>query len=151
MTDIWYPHVTVATIVENEGKFLTVKETSNGNTVLNQPAGHLEANETLFEAAIRETLEETAWHVELKELIGLYLYTSPHNSTTYFRVLFSANAISREKEFELDDGIIDAQWLTLDQIKSKKDELRSPMVLSCIEDYLAGKRLPLDTIRHLLP
>lgn len=151
MTDIWYPHLTVATIVENQGKFLIVKEVSDGETVLNQPAGHVEKGETLFEAAIRETLEETAWHVTLEGLVGFYLYTSPNNSTTYFRVLFAASAIEREDVVKLDEGIIEAQWLTLDEVRQNQGHLRSPMVLSCIEDYLRGKRLPLDAIQHIQP
>ena len=146
MTDLWYPHLTVATIVENDGKFLIVKEISNGQVVLNQPAGHLDKNETLGDAAVRETLEETGWHVQVDALVGFYLYTSPQNNTTYFRALFTALALTKEPNYILDDGILDAQWLSLEEIKQQQSMLRSPMVLTCIKDYLAGKRLPLSSI-----
>lgn len=149
MTDLWYPHLTVATIVEKNGKFLIVKELSDGKVVLNQPAGHLDENETLFDAAVRETLEETGWHVKVEALVGFYLYSSPTNNTTYFRALFTAAALNEEANYTLDDGILEAQWLSLEEIKQQQSILRSPMVLTCIEDYLAGKRLPLDTISHV--
>ncbi|MEZ5524272.1 MAG: NUDIX hydrolase [Pseudomonadales bacterium] len=145
----WYPHLTVATIVESDGKFLMVKEISDGDVVLNQPAGHVDENETLFEAALRETLEETGWHVELEYLVGFYCYTSPNNGTTYFRALFAAKALQREPDYQLDEGILEAHWLSLEEVKRQQAMLRSPMVVSCIEDYLSGKRIPLDSITHV--
>lgn len=150
MTDLWYPHLTVATIIENQGNFLMVKEISDGKTVINQPAGHLEKDETLMEAAVRETLEETGWHVNIDTLIGFYLYNSPHNKVTYFRALFAATAIRHDKDRALDNGILEASWLNIEEIKDRTEMLRSPMVLQCIEDYQNGKRLPLDSISHLL-
>jgi len=149
MTDLWYPHLTVATIIENNGNFLMVKEVSDEKIVFNQPAGHVDKDETLFEAAVRETLEETGWHVNIDTLVGFYLYTSPENETTYFRALFAATAISHDKDRELDDGILEAPWLSREQVKEQSNMLRSPMVLQCIDDYLNGKRLPLDCISHL--
>jgi len=149
MSDLWYPHLTVATIVENNGNFLMVKEVSDGKTVFNQPAGHVDKDETLFDAAVRETLEETGWHVKIDTLVGFYLYTSPRNKTTYFRALFSATAICHDKGRELDVGILEAPWLSREQVKEHADMLRSTMVLQCIDDYLSGKRLPLDCISHL--
>ncbi len=149
MTDAWHPHLTVAVIVEVGGKFLIVKEISDDKVVLNQPAGHVEENETLFEAAQRETLEETGWHVRIESLVGFYLYRSPDNNTTYFRTLFSAAPLKKESNATLDDGILEAQWLSLEEIQQQQSMLRSPMVLTCIEDYLAGKRLPLEYISHL--
>lgn len=149
MTELWYPHLTVATIVESNNKFLIVKELSDGQVVLNQPAGHVDENETLFEAATRETLEETGWHVNVDALIGFYMYTSPGNGTTYFRALFAATALEQEPGYTLDEGIIEAQWLSLEDIRQQVAILRSPMVLQCVEDYLAGRRLPLDCISHM--
>jgi len=149
MTELWYPHLTVATIIEDNGNFLMIKEISKGKTVLNQPAGHVEKDESLPEAARRETLEETGWHVTIDALVGFYLYTSPLNQTTYFRALFAASAINHDVERALDDGILEASWLSLEQIKEQSEMLRSPMVLQCIEDYQNGKRLPLDSIVHL--
>ena len=150
MTDLWYPHLTVATIIENDGKFLMVKEISDGRIVINQPAGHLDKDETLLEAAVRETLEETGWHVSIIDLVGFYMHTSPHNKTTYFRALFVGEALSHDTERTLDEGILEASWLTIEQLKEHPEILRSPMVLQCIEDYLCGKRLPLDSISHLI-
>jgi len=147
MTD-WYPHITVATIVEDNGRFLLVEEIADGDRVFNQPAGHLEAGETLSEAAIRETLEETGWHIELEAITGQYLYHSAHNDTTYFRTCYLAKALSREASPQLDEGIITAHWLTLPEIIERSDQLRSPMVIRCIEDYLSGQRLPLTMIQH---
>lgn len=149
MNDPWYPHLTVATIIEKDGTFLMVKEISDGKTVFNQPAGHVEKDETLIEAAVRETLEETGWHINIDALVGFYLYTSPQNQTTYFRALFAATTLRHDKGRELDDGILDAPWLSLEQVREQSNRLRSPMVLQCIEDYNSGKRLPLDSISHL--
>jgi 8-oxo-dGTP pyrophosphatase MutT (NUDIX family) len=151
MTNEWYPHLTVATIIENNGNFLIVKELSDGKTVLNQPAGHVDENETLIEAAVRETLEETGWHVQIDALVGFYMYTSPDNGTTYFRALFTATALEEEPNYTLDEGILAAQWLSLEEIRQQQPILRSPMVLQCVEDYLTGKRLPLDCISHISP
>lgn len=151
MTEEWYPHLTVATIVENNGNFLIVKELSDGKIVLNQPAGHVDENETLIEAAVRETLEETGWHVQIDALVGFYMYTSPDNGTTYFRALFAATALEEEQNYTLDEGILAAQWLSLEEIRQQQPILRSPMVLQCVEDYLTGKRLPLDCISHISP
>lgn len=142
----WDPHITVACIVEKDGKFLTILEESDGKTVYNQPAGHVETSETLIEAAIRETQEETGWKVLPNELLGLYVYTSPHNQVTYYRTCFIAQAIEHNPKQMLDDGIMDVLWLTADDLKAKKDKLRSPIVYKSVEDYLNGQRFPLDFI-----
>jgi 8-oxo-dGTP pyrophosphatase MutT (NUDIX family) len=144
----WYPHLTVATIVERSGKYLIVEELSDGIKVFNQPAGHLEQNETLVEAAVRETLEETGWHVKVDALVGFFMHTSGANNITYFRCCFIATALEHDKNYSLDEGIIGPVWLTLDQLKQHKHKLRSPLVLQCIEDYEAGKRFSLDSISH---
>jgi len=144
----WHPHATVAVIVEMEGKFLLVEERSSGEIVFNQPAGHIEEGETFIEAACRETLEESAWHVSPKYLTGFYVYKSGNNNTTYHRACFYAEAVKHEPERELDEGIIRAVWMTRDEIVAHTDKLRSPMVLKCIDDYLAGKQYPLDLIHE---
>ncbi len=142
----WTPHATVAVIVEDDnGQFLMVEEHSNGDIVYNQPAGHVEENEKILDAALRETLEETGWHIKLSHLVGLYTYKAPANGVTYYRFCFAAQAIKRVTE-ELDDGIIAAHWLTLDQLKERSDQLRSPLVLRCIEDFRNGRQFPLDII-----
>jgi len=143
---VWTPHATVATIVERDGRFLLVEEESGGRVVLNQPAGHIEENELFLDAAVRETLEETGWHVRPTYLVGLYVHQSAHNGVTYHRTCYAAQALSHEQERPLDDGIIAAHWLTRDEIVARSAELRSEMVLKCIDDYLAGRRYPLEFI-----
>jgi 8-oxo-dGTP pyrophosphatase MutT (NUDIX family) len=142
---IWTPHATVATIVEQNGTYLLVEETVDGNTVLNQPAGHIEENESILDAALRETLEETRWHVELTSLVGIYNYLAP-NGVTYYRFSFAADAIEYDEKSTLDDGIIGPIWLSLDELEARRPQWRSPLVKRCIEDFAAGKRFPLDLI-----
>lgn len=145
MTERWSPRATVASIIERDGRFLMVEELSQGQPVINQPAGHVEQAETLCQAAIRETLEETGWMSEPTALVGLYTYTAPANQVTYHRYCFIAQALEQQSDTELDDGIIGPKWMTLEELRSC-DNLRSPMVLTCIEDYVNGKRFPLDVI-----
>lgn len=141
------PHVTVATLVEDQGRFLMVEEISDGRAVLNQPAGHLEADESLIQAALRETLEETGWEVELTAVTGIYLYTAPSNGVTYQRVCFAARPLRHRPERELDTGIIGPRWLTRDELLARREQWRSPLIIRCIDDYLAGERFPLNLIR----
>lgn len=144
----WHPHSTVATVVEREGRFLMVEERDAGGSVFNQPAGHLDEGETLFEAALRETLEETAWRVALQALLGLYVYRSPHQGTTYIRHCFIASPVSEEAGRPLDEGIIAAHWLTPQEILAPGFPARSPLVRKVLEDYLRGVRHPLDLVFH---
>lgn len=140
------PHVTVATIVEDQGRFLMVEEIKNELKVLNQPAGHLEPNETLLQAALRETLEETAWQVELTGVVGVYLFTAD-NGISYQRICFAAKPLTHYPEQALDEGIVGAVWLTRDELLARRGEWRNPMILNCIDDYLAGHIYPLSVIR----
>lgn len=140
------PHVTVATIVERGGKFLMVKENSAGRLVYNQPAGHVEENETLFDAAKRETLEETAWRVELEQLLGIYQYSSPENGITYIRHCFIARVIEPRTENDLDEDIAEAVWLSFEELQLLEAQMRSPLVLQVIRDYLAGIAYPLEIV-----
>jgi 8-oxo-dGTP pyrophosphatase MutT (NUDIX family) len=148
-TTIWTTHSTVATVVEKDGSFLMVEETDGGRTVFNQPAGHLNEGETLLEAAVRETLEETAWHVTLTDFLGTYVYRAP-NAVTYIRHCFVALTDSHEPDRVLDDGIIAAHWLDAATILDPGFNARSPLVIKTIQDYLAGRRLPLNSIYHHL-
>ncbi len=143
----WQPHITVATIVEHQGAFLFVEEIKAGRAVLNQPAGHLEANETLRQAAIRETLEETAWQVELTGVVGVYLYTAPSNGVTYQRVCFAASPLAHDPQRALDDGIVRALWLTRDELAGQPQRWRSELVLRCVDDYLSGPLHDLAVVR----
>jgi len=142
------PHVTVATVVEDQGRFLLVEEHAEGRVVLNQPAGHLEADESLLAAALRETLEETGWEVELTGVVGIYLYTAPANGVTYQRVCFAARPLRHRPELQLDEGIIGPRWLTREELESRREQWRSALVPRCIDDYLAGGRYPLELIRE---
>ena len=142
----WAPHVTVATIVERDNRFLMVYEDADGKLVYNQPAGHLDPDETLQQAAIRETLEETGWNVRLTGVVGVNLYTAPSNGITYCRSTFIAEALTQDKSRALDTGIIEAVWLTYEELLERKDQLRSPMTLQIIEEYRAGRRFPLEVI-----
>ena len=142
----WAPHVTVATIIERNNRFLMVYEEADGKNVYNQPAGHLDPGETLQQAAIRETLEETGWTVKLTGVVGINLYVAPSNGVTYLRTTFIADAISQDVTKALDTGIIEAVWLTFEEIIARKEHLRSHMTLQIIEDYRAGKNFPLGVI-----
>ncbi|MDD1012157.1 NUDIX hydrolase [Pseudomonas rubra] len=143
----WQPHITVATIIEDQGRFLLVEELKAGKHVLNQPAGHLEANETLPEAALRETLEETAWEVELTGVVGIYLYTAPSNGVTYQRVCFAARPLKHQPERALDSDIVRAVWLSREELLADPGRWRSELVPRCIDDYLAGPLYSLALIR----
>ncbi len=142
------PHVTVATVVEDQGRFLLVEEMAGGRAVFNQPAGHLEADESLIEAALRETLEETGWHVELTGVTGIYLYTAPSNGVTYQRVCFAAKPLRHDPELKLDEGIIGPRWMSRDELAADPQRWRSELVLRCVDDYLAGECFPLALIRQ---
>lgn len=146
MTTIWKPHVTVAAIIERDGRFLMIEETVRGKRVINQPAGHLEPNEALSDAVIRETLEESAWHFTPTQITGVYLWTAPSNKT-FLRVCYTGHCSHQEAERQLDDGILRVMWLTREEIM--RSHVRSPMVLQGIDDYLAGQRYPLALFRQL--
>lgn len=150
LTDLkWPPEPTVAAVIEKDDKFLIVEEESDGLIVFNQPAGHLEANETAIDAIIRETLEETAWHFTPTAIVGIYFYTSPLTGITFQRICFTGNVTKHEPNQALDKGIIQTLWLTREELFNRSEKLRSPMVLKCIDDYLANKRLPLNLITDL--
>ncbi|MDD2052212.1 NUDIX hydrolase [Pseudomonas putida] len=146
----WQPHITVATIVEDQGRFLFVEELKHGRAVLNQPAGHLDPNESLLDAAVRETLEETGWDIELTAVIGIYLYTAPSNGVTYQRVCFAGKPIKHHPERALDDGIIAARWLTRDELLTQREHWRSELIGQCLDDYSSGRLHSLELIRPSL-
>lgn len=146
---IWTPHLTVAAIIEQEGRFLLVEEAAEGRVVYNQPAGHLDENETLLEAVVRETLEEAARHFTPEAITGFYQWKSPINGFTYIRIAFCGRCSERDLDRELDTDIIDTVWLTPAELVEQQEKLRSPMVMRCIEDYMTGKRYPLDMITEL--
>jgi 8-oxo-dGTP pyrophosphatase MutT (NUDIX family) len=145
----WNSHIVVACVVERDGRFLLVEERIEGAPVLNQPAGHWEPGETLFEAALRETLEESAWDVRLDALLGIYTYKPADLDYGFLRVAFAATAVLHHSDRQLDTGIERALWLGRDELAACRQRHRSPMVLTCVDDYLAGTRYPLDLVRHL--
>lgn len=144
----WYPHVTVATVVERDGHYLLVEERdkSSGRIVFNQPAGHLERGESLQQAALRETLEETGWTVSLEGVLGLALYTAPGNGVTYYRTTFRARALEPRVGAALDPDILAVHWLDYEAILANSARMRSPLVLAAIDQHRSGLRYPLDLI-----
>jgi len=147
--ELWKPNTVVATIVERDDRFLLVEEEADGQAVFNQPAGHLDAGETLLDAARRETLEESGWHVEPVDLVGIYLVAPPGKDITYLRFCFRARALSHDATRALDKEIIRAVWMTREEIVAARARHRSPLVMRCIDDAIAGQRFPLTLIHDL--
>jgi 8-oxo-dGTP pyrophosphatase MutT (NUDIX family) len=137
------PEITVAAIAEADGRFLVVEERIERRLVINQPAGHVEPGETLLEAVVREVREETAWLFTAHELVGVYLWRSPVTGRMTKRFTFTGAVTDHRPDQPLDDGIIATHWLTQAELKGREPQLRSPLVLRCIEDYLGGRRQPL--------
>lgn len=145
----WRPNVTVAAVIEQDGRFLLVEERVDGRRLLNQPAGHLEPGESLVEAVVRETLEETARAFEPLGLVGVYRWRPPGSELTFLRFAFYGRAGAREPGRTLDAPILDTHWLAPQALHARPEALRSPLVLRCIEDYLAGRRYPLELLAEL--
>jgi len=145
---VWKPNVTVAAVVQRDGKFLLVEEETDAGLAFNQPAGHLEQGESLIDAVVREALEETAYHFKPTHLLGIYNWKHPTKDVTYLRFAFAGELRGWEADRKLDDGIVGARWLTLDEVEATRERHRSPLILRCIEDLVAGKRYPLDLLVH---
>lgn len=148
MDRIWKPHVTVAALMERDGKFLLVEEETSEGIRFNQPAGHLDAGESLLDACMREALEETAHAFTPTDLVGIYQWPRPQKDITYLRFAFAGKVGAHDTARTLDMGILRAVWLTPAEIEATVERHRSPLVLQCVRDYLAGRRFPLDLIRH---
>ena len=142
----WTPYVTVAAIIQRDDKFLLVKENINNQIVYNQPAGHWEDNETLSEAVIREVMEETAWQFKIEFITGIYQWKHPSLNKTFLRFTFAGTVGNFQPQRKLDKEIIETVWLNLEEIKKLGPQLRSPQVILCIEDYLAGKQFSPDLL-----
>jgi 8-oxo-dGTP pyrophosphatase MutT (NUDIX family) len=147
---VWCPHVTVACVVADGDRFLMVEEEVNSRLAYNQPAGHLDDKESLVTAAVRETLEETGWTVQLEHLIGIHQWRSTEHGDGVVRFSFAARAVSHDPARPLDKGICRALWLTRDEIVALGDRLRSPLVLMSIDAWLAGQHYPLGMLHSLL-
>ncbi|MDH5546520.1 MAG: NUDIX hydrolase [Gammaproteobacteria bacterium] len=146
MSEQWKPRVTVAAVIERENKFLIVEEEIDGKIVLNQPAGHWEDGETLIEAVIRETREETGWLFSPEAIIGIYHWRHPRSGDTYLRFAFCGEISDYNANQPLDDGIVAANWYTKEELQKRGAQHRSPQLMLCIEEYQRGIRVPLDII-----
>lgn len=178
----WKPNVTVAALIERDGRFLLVEEETEDGLRLNQPAGHLDEGESLIDACAREALEETAWQFTPVALVGIYQWPRPRPGAgpsqagavddferselssppssgrgvggrssaniTYLRFAFAGVLGAHDPSQSLDEGIVRALWLTAEEIEATQDRHRSPLIWRCVQDYLAGRRFPLDLIRH---
>jgi len=147
---VWKPHVTVAAIIEREKRFLLVEEETSNGIAFNQPAGHLEAGESLIQAAVREVQEETAWHFTPEYLTSIQLWRRNPDFPSFLRVCFVGQCSNHQEEQALDEGIIATHWLTRDEIAAKKDQLRSNLVLTSIDQYLSGEHYPLSLLKTFL-
>ena len=145
---IWKPNTTVAAVIELDGRFLLVEEHTSQGLLFNQPAGHWEPSETLPAGVAREVLEESAYDFEAQFLIGIYRWHSETSDTTYLRFAFGGRILGHHPEHPLDEGIERIVWMLPDEIRATQARHRSPLILRCVEDYLAGKRYPLDLITH---
>jgi 8-oxo-dGTP pyrophosphatase MutT (NUDIX family) len=145
---VWKPHVTVAAVLERDGKFLLVEEETDSGIRYNQPAGHLECGESLIDAVIRESLEETGYSFAPQYLVGIYNWRNEARDITYLRFAFGGEITAHDAQRRLDDGILAAHWLPLDEICALEERHRSPMIMRCINDWQAGKRYPLELITH---
>jgi len=178
MNRIWKPNVTVAALIEREGRFLLVEEETEDGVRFNQPAGHLDEGESLVAACAREALEETAWGFTPTALVGIYQWTRPRpaagppqggaasrferseqpsppsaggwpsGNITYLRFAFAGELGLHAADRALDAGILRAVWMTPEEIHAATDRHRSPLVSQGVTDYLAGRRFPLDLVRH---
>ncbi len=144
----WKPSVTVAAVIEQDGRFLLVEEHTADGLRLNNPAGHLDPGESPAQGCAREALEETAWHFTPTELVGIYLsrFQRPDTDITYLRFAFCGTLGAFEAQRTLDTGIVRALWMTPDEIRASTARHRSPLVLQCMEDYLRGQRHPMDMV-----
>ncbi|HEX7636293.1 MAG TPA: NUDIX hydrolase [Noviherbaspirillum sp.] len=147
--EVWKPSVTVAAVIERGGRFLLVEEETSDGVRFNQPAGHLDPNESLIDAVARETLEEAAHDFKPTALLGMYmsryLSSRTRREVTYLRFAFTGE-LGRAHDRPLDHGILRTVWMTRDEMLTCVDKHRSPLVLQCVDDYLAGKRAPLSII-----
>lgn len=147
MTDgVWRPSVTVAAVIERDGRFLFVEESIDGRRVLNQPAGHLDPGESLVQACAREVMEETAHAFVPEALVGIYLWKHEPKDITFLRFCFSGSPGAFDRNRKLDKEIVALHWLSPEDLKARKSEHRSPLVQACVEDYLAGRRYPLEVL-----
>ena len=148
--EVWKPHVVVAAVVEEDGKFLLVEEQTDNGILFNQPAGHLEQGESLLTAVRREMFEETAHHFEPEAVLGIYHWRHPTKDRTYLRVAFTGVVTGYDPTSPLDEGILRSVWMSPEEIAASRERHRSPFVDQCVSDYLSGRRFPLELINEFL-
>lgn len=144
-----HPELTVAAVVERNGRFMLVEEHVSGRLVLNQPAGHVEPGESLMAAVVREALEETAWTFVPEAIVGVYLWGREAGQNPFLRVAFSGRCTTHDSQRKLDDGIERVVWLSRSDLMAHGDRLRSPMVIRAVDDYERGIRYPVDLFQDL--
>lgn len=147
---VWKPHVTVAAVIEQDQRFLLVEEETSYGLQFNQPAGHLEEGEDLIAAVKREVLEETAWQFEPEHVIAVQLWRKSPDSPSFVRVCFSGRCHSHNPAQQLDEGIVTIHWLRRSEIEAERHRLRSPLVLTSIDEYLSGQRHPLSLLKSFI-
>ena len=140
--------MTVAALMEQDGRFLLVEEETADGLRFNQPAGHLNEGESLADACAREALEETAWGFTPESLVGIYQWKRPQGDITYLRFAFAGKVGAQDTARKLDEGIVRAMWMTPLEISACQERHRSPLIQQCVADWLSGRRYPLDLIRH---
>ncbi|HEY7962925.1 MAG: NUDIX hydrolase [Steroidobacterales bacterium] len=143
------PEVTVAAVTETAGRFLIVEERVNRRLLFNQPAGHVEPGESLLAAVVREAREETAWRFEPAALLGVYQWRNPRRGTTILRFAFTGTVADHDAAQPLDRGIVRTHWLSAADLEARAAQLRSPLVLRCVHDYLSGRQAALASVAHL--
>jgi 8-oxo-dGTP pyrophosphatase MutT (NUDIX family) len=143
--------LTVSAVVENDGKFLMIEERSSGLRVINQPGGHIEAGESPEQAAEREAAEETGCEISVTGLLGVYLWIHPQTRQNFLRIVYVADLLASDAKRKLDAGIYAVHWYTVADVRHRIGDLRSPIVLRSIEDYMAGQRKPTTLLRNMLP
>ena len=147
---IWKPHVTVAAIIERDQQFLLVEEHTDNGIAFNQPAGHLESGESLIDAVQREVNEETAWQFDPEYITSIQLWRKNPDAPSFLRVCFAGSCHTFQAKQTLDEGIIATHWLTRNEISAKKSQLRSPLVLTTIDQYLQGEHHPLSLLKTFI-
>ena len=147
-----YPtDLTVAAVIEHEGRYLLVEERAMGERVLTQPGGHIEADESPEQAVVREVLEETGCTVECEDMIGVYLWIHPQTRQQFLRIVYAAKFVSCDESLQLDDGILGRRWMSLGDLRDRRPVLRTPAVLRCVEDYVSGRRESDALLTGMLP
>lgn len=147
---VWKPHVTVAAVIERDGRFLLVEEHTSNGLQFNQPAGHLEENESLIAAVKREVFEETAWQFEPEYLVSIQLWRKQPRSPSFLRCCFAGQCHSYDPNQHLDEGVVATHWLTREEIHKQQYRLRSPLVSISVEEYLSGQRYPLELLKSFI-